>query len=98
MFAEPEQTGKKFRVGEDCSELYRGKWPYSWRRHCYMVSPKVGSAPKKSMWMGFEGAEPRKNACFFIARKTATTHKYGDEYRLVGTDREKEMKRKRILP
>ena len=63
-----------------------------------MVSPKVGSAPEKSMWMGFEGAEPRKYACFFVARKTATTHKYGDEYRLVGTDREKEMKGKRVIP
>lgn len=97
MFGEPEQTGKKFRVGENCSELYREKWPYPWERHCYVVSPKVDSAPKKSRWMGLERVEPRKYACFFIARKMATTRKYGDEYRLVGTDREKEMKRKRII-
>lgn len=35
---------------------------------------------------------------FLSSKKTATTHKYGDEYRLVGTDREKEMKGKRIIP
>lgn len=40
MFAEPEQTGNKFRVGGDRLELYRGKWPYPWEDIAMWCPPK----------------------------------------------------------